>query len=323
MLRKNVMVCSAGRRVSLVKAFQAELRSLIGSESLVVTTDLDPDLSPACRVSDRASRLGRFTDPGYSSDLLHLCVEHDVGIVLPTLDTELRLLSENVTEFRQQGVEVVVSGLDLVSACRNKRSTNALFDSIGLKTPDSVDLKDIHYPFFVKPIDGSSSKNIFVIDGPEQISPWLMDEAKFLHLEYFSPADYSEFTVDLYYDKNSRLKCAVPRRRIAVRGGEIAKGRTEKGGIYRRIWDAFATLDGARGCITLQVFESKTTGELFGIEINPRFGGGYPLSYLAGANYPGFLIREYLLGETLDVFEDWQENLLLLRYDADMVFCDE
>ena len=55
------------------------------------------------------------------------------------------------------------------------------------------------------------------------------------------------------------------------------------------------------------------------IEINPRFGGGYPLSYSAGANYPGWLIAEYLQGKQLSKFSSWQANLLMLRYDQQIL----
>ena len=63
----------------------------------------------------------------------------------------------------------------------------------------------------------------------------------------------------------------------------------------------------------------KTTEELKGIEINPRFGGGYPLSYLAGGNFPKWIIQEYIYNEKLDYYHDWEDNLLMLRYDDEVL----
>ena len=57
-------------------------------------------------------------------------------------------------------------------------------------------------------------------------------------------------------------------------------------------------ISGAKGCLTIQVFVGKINSEIIGIEINPRFGGGYPLSYASGANYPAFIIQEYMMNET-------------------------
>ena len=70
------------------------------------------------------------------------------------------------------------------------------------------------------------------------------------------------------------------------------------------------------------MFYHKTECNVLGIEINPRFGGGYPLSYLAGANYPKWLIKEYLFNEYIPVFGDWEDNLLMLRYDAEVLVHD-
>ena len=66
----------------------------------------------------------------------------------------------------------------------------------------------------------------------------------------------------------------------------------------------------------------KKTEDVIGIEIYPRFGGGFPLSYLAGGNYPKWIIQEYLLGEEIPAYNDWQENLLMLRYDDEILVHD-
>lgn len=69
----------------------------------------------------------------------------------------------------------------------------------------------------------------------------------------------------------------------------------------------------------MQVFMQNDTQNIYAIEINPRFGGGFPLSYLAGANYPNWIIQEYLQGKQIAEYQDWQENLLLLRYDHEVI----
>ncbi|MEP6005167.1 MAG: carbamoyl phosphate synthase large subunit, partial [Maribacter dokdonensis] len=79
-------------------------------------------------------------------------------------------------------------------------------------------------------------------------------------------------------------------------------------------------LDGIRGCLTVQFFMHKETKDIYGIEVNPRFGGGYPLTHSAGANYVKWILQEYLLGEELTgYFDDWKEDLLMLRYDGEVL----
>jgi carbamoyl-phosphate synthase large subunit len=71
--------------------------------------------------------------------------------------------------------------------------------------------------------------------------------------------------------------------------------------------------------VTLQIFVDPSRDQVLGIEINPRFGGGYPMSHAAGVDYPGMLIREYLLGECFNYDEAWEANLVMLRHDTMVV----
>ena len=101
-----------------------------------------------------------------------------------------------------------------------------------------------------------------------------------------------------------------------MRSGEVSKGVTRRNHIVEYLKPKLSHLSGARGCLTLQIFAKADGSSFKAIEINPRFGGGYPLSYAAGANFPRWLLQEYLLEESPDFHDDWQADLLMLRYDA-------
>jgi carbamoyl-phosphate synthase large subunit len=317
-MKTNILVTSAGRRVSLVKAFQHELKSRF-KEAKVFTTDMRPEWSSACRVSDGFFALPRVTHPDYIHSLFELCVEYSIGLVIPTIDTELLVLASNKQKFADAGIVLVISDLDLVVRCRDKRNTNQLFEEFGIQFPKPIDKNKPAFPVFIKPYDGSLSKDILLVRDQFGWNDSLLANEKLMFMEYLSPEEYQEFTVDAYFDKSGILKCLVPRKRIEVRGGEISKGRTEKGALYETLVGKFAEMKGARSCLTMQFFEHKTSGRVVGIEINPRFGGGFPLSYEAKANYPAMLIREYLLNESLDFLDNWIDGLVMLRYDAEII----
>jgi carbamoyl-phosphate synthase large subunit len=315
----NILITSAGRRVSLVKAFLTELHLRIPG-ARVFTGEMNPEWSAACRISDGFFVLPRITDSEYIVELLNLCLRENIGLVVPTIDTELEILSTNLDFFASSGISVAVSDQSLVSRCRDKRKTNILFSESEIDFPKEIDKYHPTFPLFVKPYDGSLSKDILLVKNSTDWHESLLENEKLMFMEYLSPDEYQEFTVDAYFDKNSILKCLVPRRRIEVRGGEISKGRVEKGALYGVLKNKFKTIPGARSCLTMQFFEHRKTGRIVGIEINPRFGGGFPLSYAAGASYPGFLIDEYILGKEIDFYEDWLDNRVMLRYDAEVIF---
>jgi carbamoyl-phosphate synthase large subunit len=317
----NVLLSSAGRRVSLARAFKRELAELAPGQKLFAT-DLCPEMSAACQIADRALTVPRISDPAFVDRLLKLCAENEIGLIVPTIDTELLVLSEARPLFEEIGVSVSVPDPSLVEICRDKRLTADLMTAHGIRTPALMAKDALRFPLFAKPYDGSLSKDTFVIGDPSQMTAAQLANEKLIFMEYISPAEHDEYTIDMYYTREHRLACAVPRLRIEVRGGEISKGRTVKGPLLELLRERFATIDGARGCLTAQCFVHRTSGEAIGIEINPRFGGGFPLSYHAGANYPRWLIEERFGAPSRNYCEDWEDGLVMLRYDDEIILHD-
>jgi len=314
-----ILITSAGRRVSLVQFFKKELNEKFTITSKVFTTDLNPALSTACRISDGSFKLGKFSDSNYMFELLSICKTNEIKLVIPTIDTELLLYANHREAFKKEGIELLVSDLPLVQIFRDKRLTNQFFLEHDFKIPSLLLKNNLTYPLFIKPVDGSSSVNTFKIEHEDQLSKAMLNNEKLLFMQYLGKDEYEEYTIDLYYNHSGALKCIVPRLRIETRSGEINKGITRKNELIPFVKERLGQLEGARGCLTLQVFLHKTNKSVCGIEVNPRFGGGYPLSYLAGANYVQWVLREYLQNESIQWFEDWEENLLLLRHDAEMI----
>lgn len=314
----NILITSAGQRVSLVKSFQKELTSIYENAN-VFTADFNPLLAPACHVSDGFFAVPKVTDEEYINCLLKNCLEKEIKLVIPTIDTELSVLSANILEFQKNNIHVIVSDASFIKKCRDKRQTNELFAKYSIDTPIQFEQDKLEFPVFVKPYDGSRSEGIFTAFTPNDIKNEHLENEKLMYMEYISDEDYDEFTIDCYYDRNSDLKCVVPRKRILVRAGEVNKGVTKKNVIVDEFTKKLTKLEGARGCLTIQVFLHKTKNIMKGIEINPRFGGGYPLTYLSGANYTKWVIEEYLLDKEIIDFNGWESDLLMLRYDAEVL----
>lgn len=317
----NILITSAGQRVSLVRAFQKELM-LRFPGSKVFTVDMHPGLSPACQISDGYFKVRRVTDEAYIPELVRLCEEQQIRMVVPTIDTELKVLSENKDLFDARGIHCIVSSKDFVYACRDKRIIHEFFVEHGIEIPKEISKEQPEFPLFIKPYDGSLSAGIRLLHSREELDDSLLSDPKLMFMEYLDKMHFDEFTVDMYYGRDHQVKCIVPRKRIFIRAGEINKGVTRKNHIVSFLKDKLPFIEGAIGCLTTQVFASKQGDRIIGIEINPRFGGGFPLSYGAGANYPGWLMDEYLLGKTIQYSDDWEDNLLMLRYDDEVFVHD-
>lgn len=318
-MNHNILITSAGKRVALVRAFRETLRRFF-PEAKVYTTDMNPAMAPAGHESDGCFKVPRVTSEDYMSVLREICLRHDIGMIVPTIDTELPVLAANkqLTE-RLTGTRSIVSDYSFIMTCRDKRNTGSFFADRGIRIPAPVDINHPTFPLFAKPYDGSLSADLHMITRQEELTPDILANPRLIFMEYIDKSLYREYTVDMYFGRDQRLKAAVPRERIEIRAGEINKGRTRKAFLEPYIREHLPAIEGCTGCICGQFFYREETGDVVGIEINPRFGGGYPLSYAAGANFPEFLIREYYLDEELRYNNDWTENRLMLRYD-DAIF---
>ena len=316
----NILITSAGRRGELVQIWKESTLSLLGPDAKVYATDINPFLSAACQLADQSFQVCRCTDPDYSAQILKLCLTHGINLIIPTIDTELQVFADSREIFLEAGVHLVVSNPELVRKCRDKRNTAALFADLSIPSPKILDPLDLVFPCFMKPVGGSCSQGVKAIPSADYLAPVDMRNPSNLFQELV-PSHWIEYTVDLYYSKSGVLLSCVPRQRLEVRSGEISKGITRRDNVLQALRKRVGTISGARGVLTLQIFVDQSREKMLGIEINPRFGGGYPISHAAGANYPCMLIKEYLLGESMSYHDKWCPDLVMLRYD-NMISCD-
>jgi len=317
----NVLITSVGRRVSLVKLFQEATKNVSGGK--VFTTDFLPAMSAACHVSEKSFEVPRVNDPRYLDVLLQICKDNEISLIVPTIDTELELLANVRDEWKSQyQIEITISDSNLVRICRNKRQTSELFHSLGIKSPTELAPDSTIFPRFIKPIAGSRSIDIHRVDSSDMMQSKYLDPAKYIQQELVDLKQYREFTVDGFYTSDGNLICLVPRERLEVRDGEVSKGRTHKGLLVSILKQKLCNFPGARGVITFQFFvkldSEQNPTEILGIEINPRFGGGYPLTHSAGASYVDWLVSGHFENEKSEYLDSWQDQLIMLRYDAEI-----
>jgi HAD superfamily hydrolase (TIGR01549 family) len=220
-------------------------------------------------------------------------------MLIPTIDTDLLVLSNNSEKFEKIGTKVLISKPDKVGLCRDKNYTADFFISCGLKAPITVnDYRNYSgtYPCFIKPKDGSSSVNAFKVENKEELKVYAEQIGDYIVQPFI---EGTEYTVDIFCDYDGNPIYITPRIRLAVRAGEVLK--TEIDMDCKIIEESKKLIKGFKPCgpITVQLIRQNTTGDDYYIEINPRYGGGAPLSMKAGAR-SAEAVLEILAGDKLE-----------------------
>lgn len=315
----NVLILSAGRRVELVQAFQKAKKNL-NLNGRIIAGDCS-DLAPALFFADSSVKLPRISDKSYISTIIDICQVEKISVIIPTIDTDLLLLSENKMFIENQtNAKVLISDLDVVKVCRNKIKTQEFLMENGFCVPKMYNIEELgehtEFPLFIKPISGSSSINTYKVHNTKELYTYL-DLIEYPIIQEFIEGE--EYTVDVFLDFEGNLITVVPRLRIAVRSGEISKGRIIKDtSIIKDVTRLMEVLKPV-GHITVQLMKTKEGIKY--IEINPRFGGGAPMSIHSGANSCENIFK-LLKGEKLEYNEKYKDNITFLRFDNSICIDD-
>ena len=313
MTEYNILILSAGRRVELVQSFQKAAKRL-NLKSNVVAGDCS-ETAPAIYFADRKAILPRINEDNYVDEIINVCKREGIRLVIPTIDTDLLLLSEERERIESEsGAVVLISSTEVISICRDKINTQKFLEENGFKIPkmyseEELDSGELEFPLFIKPKSGSSSINTFKVNNIEELATYRSLIKEPIVQDFM---EGKEFTVDVFLDFDGNLITVVPRLRMATRSGEISKGKIVKDEEIiediKRLVEVLKPI----GHITVQLM--KTNKGIEYIEINPRFGGGAPMSIQSGADSCENLYR-LLMGENLEYNENYRDNIMFFRFD--------
>jgi len=305
----HVMLSCAGRRNYLVDYFQDALG--IGGKVLVV--DASGDAPAMIAAGTRGFILPTVADPRYFDELLSRCQESGVKLLFSLNDLELPGLARQAARFRRAGVIPVVSTPDIVDLCFDKWQTFTRLGALGIPMPETrVGLSparaalrrgDLAFPLVVKPRWGTGSIGVSIVRNERELDlafAWLECTLERTALGSIGgePAGESivvqqalegqEFGVDIINDLDGEHRAVITKRKLSMRAGETDRAVTEPNedvaALARTVGVALRT----RGLTDCDIFLTRDGPRL--LDLNPRFGGGYPFSHAAGANVPAALL---------------------------------
>jgi len=318
----RILFTCVGRRVELLQAFRRAAKRA-GVRVVLIGADASW-LAPAMHLCDRAVLVPGVDRAEYIPSLLEITRRLKVHLLVPLIDHELPVLSKAREQFAQAGCTALISSRRVIQICRDKIRTFAFLTANGIDTPRTWPLAEVlkrkrhRFPYFMKPRRGSASLGSYKITNADELRT-LGRRVPQAIVQEFVPG--VEHTLDVYAGFDGRPRCVVPRRRLEVRGGEVSKAELVKDPqmieVGRRVVEALAE---CVGVVTIQCIVTPS-GRIRVIEINPRFGGGVPLAIQAGADFPRWIMMEYLGRRCRIAMDGYRDHVHMLRYDQS-VFTD-
>lgn len=309
----RILFTSVGRRVELVQEFVFAAKKL-NYDLEIFGADIT-DTAPALKFCDRTVLVPKINDTLYIPTLLECCEKNCIDLLIPTIDTDLLVLSKNKKDFQNIGTKVLVSEKNKIAICRDKRLTATYFQSLGLASPLPVDdYEEYHFgfPAFIKPKDGSSSIFAYKINNQHELKTFASQVPDYIIQPFI---DGTEYTVDVFCDFEGQPIYITPRIRLAVRAGEVLKTKIVQDEIIVNEIKTLIADYKPCGPITVQLIRENGTNKDYFIEINPRYGGGAPLTMKAGANSAQALLK-LLTGELVKYTPNAAENgAVYCRFD--------
>lgn len=311
---KTWLLSSAGRRGALVSI----LRRAGQMRNKVIAIDISR-LSAAGHLADHFELVPRVDSDEFVPRVIEICEKYGVNLIVPTIDPEIYVYARNRQLFESVGATPLVSAPHVTLLGWDKWKFSQWLSANNFPGPKTVEITDtnglskLHGEVIAKPRNGSSSIGIAYAKSVSDLPPNL--GAEYIVQEQ---AKGIEVTVDFAVARDGSFLGAVPRRRLETRAGEVSKGVTiQIPGLAETMERVVEALDGAYGVLNLQLFVDPQTGDFSIIELNPRFGGGYPLSDAAGADFAG----AFLTGSTETI--TWKPGAVMLRYDEAVHFHDD
>ena len=312
----NILFCSAGRRVELLKDF----RQSMDSGDRIVAADLS-DLAPALYVADAHYLVPRIDDPIYLDIILDICRKEKINAVTTLIDPEIELLAKNRARFEEIGVEVLAPYAETAELCFDKYKMYQYLTAQGVPTPDTwgdyasaieaIESGSLAFPVFVKPRTGSGSVGARKVQDAETLKALCEADASLIIQRLM----HGDLDADVYIDTIShKAVSAFSKRKLETKIGGASKTVSFKDEKLFDFIQKIADLLKFNGPVDMDFFYQDGTYYLS--EVNPRFGGAYLHAYGAGVDFIK-LIKNNLNGiANAPVFGDYEENVVMMMYDS-------
>ena len=305
----GVLFTCAGQRVDIVAAFKRA-----GARTVAVDVNR---LAPAIYHADAHAFVPRVDDAQYVPTVRALVHEHDIALVVPLTDLDHGVLSRAKDEL---GALVLLPEPEIVDALADKWLAHLLFEERGIGSPPTWLPEDVpagvEFPVLVKARHGFGSRGIYRCENQRELEFFLEYTTQTSMVQAVCRGE--EFSIDVFCDLEARCLNAVPRTMIESKGGESIKGMTVADVELIEVGRSVSEMIGLVGPANIQCFR-EPDGIHRVTDINPRFGGAFPLPTAAGSRYPELALA-LAAGERPEPrLGDFRAGLYMTRFFSELV----
>jgi carbamoyl-phosphate synthase large subunit len=305
-----VLFTCAGQRVDIVTAFR-------DAGATTVAADVD-QLAPALYHADRFALVPRVDDPFYVEALRNLVELHDVRLIVPLTDLDHLVLAQ--ARDHLAGAVVLVPGPETIERCADKYLAHRFFEEQGIGSPPTwlpTEVPEsIRFPVLVKARQGFGSRHIYRADNDTELDFFLRYTTADSMVQSLCHGE--EFSIDVFCDLEGRCLGAVPRTMIESKGGESIKGMTIKDPDLIEFGVRVSETLRIIGPANVQCFR-EPDGDLQVTDVNPRFGGGFPLPTAAGSRYPELALALANGEQPEQRLGDFREGVVMTRFFSQLI----
>ncbi len=311
----NILIPNIGRRGYLVDY----MKNTPGYTGKVFVSDCDRTASGLYGNNDGFFILSKPVDDEekYVSELCDLCEKESIKIIIPVIDPEIDILSKYKDTFANKEISLIVSSSKVLEICYDKIKMNAFLDMIGLLHPKTylcidefvvaLNNGEVDYPIIIKPILGSGSVDTYLIENTDKLKA-LFKKGMMIQ-EYLKEA--IEYGTDTFNTLEGLPVRTVVKKKISMRSGETDKSLTVHIPEIRDMLIYLGRKLGHIGNLDTDIMFSR--GKYYIIDMNPRFGGGYPATHAAGVNLLQLIIQMVNGDEITANFDEYTDNLLVMK----------
>ena len=309
----NILITSAGIRGYIIKYFKQSLKN----QGKIYAADCSR-YAPALYDADSFFILPEVTNKNYINELINHCKKYDIKGIISLNDIELPILADNKKKFEKEKIKIIISDPEVIDICYDKYKTYQFLTKNGFKSPKTyISLKkaeedfkkrNIKLPLLVKPRRGSASIDIVKVNTLKELKNEFSKKKNLIIQEYIDGVEYG---IDVFNNEEKTPVTVFAKKKIKMRAGETDKAMTIYDEKLLKQVSKLSKKIGLFGPGDIDVFKHKDNYVF--MEINPRFGGGYPLSHSIGADFPKKIIDILMNRELKPSFTRYPENIVMMK----------